>query len=81
MSGDSPTRNDQQCPAAVGRIFDLIGSLRDRGLTIRLVEQNLPQSLEIADRGYVLADGRIELQRIAADLRSSPEIQDAYPAA
>ncbi len=59
-------------------IFDLIGNLRDRGLTILLVEQNVAQSLDIADRGYVLANGRIELQGSAADLRASPEIQDAY---
>lgn len=65
-------------PQVVDQIFDLISDLRDRGLTILLVEQNVAQSLEIADRGYVLANGRIELQGRAADLRSSPEIQDAY---
>ena len=65
-------------PQVVDRIFDLIGSLRDRGLTILLVEQNVAQSLEIADRGYVMANGRIELQGSAAELRASPEIQDAY---
>jgi branched-chain amino acid transport system ATP-binding protein len=65
-------------PQVVDRIFDLIGNLRDRGLTILLVEQNVVQSLEIADRGYVLANGRVELKGSAADLRASPEIQDAY---
>jgi branched-chain amino acid transport system ATP-binding protein len=65
-------------PQVVDRIFDLIGDLRARGLTILLVEQNVTQSLEIADRGYVLANGRIELQGSAAELRSSPAIQDAY---
>ncbi len=65
-------------PQVVDRIFDLISNLRDRGLTILLVEQNVVQSLEIADRGYVLANGRVELQGSAADLRASPEIQDAY---
>ncbi len=65
-------------PQVVDRIFDLIGNLRDRGLTILLVEQNVVQSLEVADRGYVLANGRVELQGSAADLRASPEIQDAY---
>ncbi|TAG11506.1 MAG: ABC transporter ATP-binding protein, partial [Rhodobacterales bacterium] len=65
-------------PQVVDRIFDLIGNLRDRGLMILLVEQNVVQSLEIADRGYVLANGRVELQGSAADLRASQEIQDAY---
>lgn len=65
-------------PQVVDRIFNLIGSLRDRGLTILLVEQNVAQSLDLADRGYVLANGRIELQGSAGELRASPEIQDAY---
>ena len=65
-------------PQVVDRIFELIGTLRDRGLTILLVEQNVAQSLEIADRGYVLANGQIQLQGSAAELRASPEIQDAY---
>ena len=78
MSGGFPTRNDQQCPAAVDRIFDLIGSLRDRGLTIRLVEQNLPQSLEIADRGYVLESGRIVLSDQADALLHNDAVRSAY---
>ncbi|MDQ2067799.1 ABC transporter ATP-binding protein [Xinfangfangia sp. CPCC 101601] len=65
-------------PQVVDAIFDLIRDLRDQGLTILLVEQNVAQSLEIADRGYVLANGRIELQGSAAELRASPEIQNAY---
>ncbi len=65
-------------PQVVDRIFDLISSLRARGLTILLVEQNVAQSLDIADRGYVMVNGLIELTGSAAELRASPEIQNAY---
>jgi branched-chain amino acid transport system ATP-binding protein len=65
-------------PQVVDRIFDLIASLRARGLTILLVEQNVAQSLDIADRGYVMVNGLIELTGSAAELRASPEIQNAY---
>ncbi|OHV81013.1 ABC transporter ATP-binding protein [Ensifer sp. LCM 4579] len=65
-------------PQVVDLIFDLIAGLRQRGLTILLVEQNVQLSLEIADSGYVMANGRIVLSGTAAELRNSTEIQGAY---
>ena len=65
-------------PQVVDRIFTLISDLRAKGLTILLVEQNVALALEIADRGYVLVNGRIEITGTAADLAASPEIRDAY---
>lgn len=65
-------------PQIVDQIFELIAGLRQRGLTILLVEQNVSLSLEIADVGYVMANGRIVLSGPAADLRNSTEIQGAY---
>lgn len=65
-------------PQIVDQIFELIAGLRQRGLTILLVEQNVSLSLEIADAGYVMANGRIVLSGSAADLRNSTEIQGAY---
>ncbi len=65
-------------PQVVDRIFTLISDLRAKGLTILLVEQNVALALEIADRGYVLVNGRIEITGTAADLIASPEIRDAY---
>ncbi len=65
-------------PQVVDLIFDLIAGLRQRGLTILLVEQNVQLSLEIADAGYVMANGRIVLSGTAADLRNSTAIQGAY---
>ncbi|MBD9650555.1 ABC transporter ATP-binding protein [Ensifer sp. ENS09] len=65
-------------PQVVDLIFDLIAGLRQKGLTILLVEQNVSLSLEIADAGYVMANGRIVLSGTAAELRNSTEIQGAY---
>ena len=65
-------------PQVVDRIFALIADLRARGLTILLVEQNVALALEIADRGYVLVNGRIEIAGSAAELVASAEIRDAY---
>jgi branched-chain amino acid transport system ATP-binding protein len=65
-------------PQAVDMVFDLIVTLKRRGLTILLVEQNVTQSLEIADRGYVLESGKIVLEGSAAELRRSSVVAKAY---
>lgn len=65
-------------PQVVDRIFALIADLRARGLTILLVEQNVALALEVADRGYVLVNGQIEIAGPAAMLMASPKIRDAY---
>jgi branched-chain amino acid transport system ATP-binding protein len=64
----------------VEAVFDLITSLREEGLTILLVEQNVPMSLAIADQGVVLANGRIAMAGTGAELRNS-KISEAYLAA
>jgi branched-chain amino acid transport system ATP-binding protein len=65
-------------PIVVELIFDLIGRLRKLGLTILLVEQNVHQALDIADRGYVLSGGMVVLAGTAAELKVSPDVQKAY---
>ncbi|MFC4625949.1 ABC transporter ATP-binding protein [Daeguia caeni] len=65
-------------PQIVDQIFEMIERLREQGLTILLVEQNVSLSLEIADAGYVLANGAVVLSGTAAQLRHSDEIQGAY---
>ena len=65
-------------PQIVDTIFELIVRLRERGATILLVEQNVELALEIADRGYVLEAGRIQLQDKAADLLKNPQLKAAY---
>jgi branched-chain amino acid transport system ATP-binding protein len=65
-------------PIIVDQIFELLQRLRGEGTTILLVEQNVHRALEIADRAYVLASGRIESQGEASALRASAEIERAY---
>ncbi|WP_299847586.1 ABC transporter ATP-binding protein [uncultured Roseovarius sp.] len=65
-------------PKIVGQIFDLIALLRDQGVTLALVEQNVSMALEIADRGYVLASGKIVASGPAAELARSEALKSAY---
>ena len=65
-------------PAIVSRILELVRKLRDEGVTILLVEQNVRAALLIADRAYVLNTGRLELSGTAQELRESASIEEAY---
>jgi branched-chain amino acid transport system ATP-binding protein len=65
-------------PIVVQAIFGVIRELHRRGVTILLVEQNVRQALAVADRGYVLATGRVILAGSGAELRSNPELEQAY---
>jgi branched-chain amino acid transport system ATP-binding protein len=66
-------------PILVKQIFGAIVDInRDRGLTILLVEQNAYQALKIANRGYVLATGRVVLEGTGGELLANPEIRAAY---
>lgn len=65
-------------PLIVAEIFRLIIRLRERGLSILLSEQNAQQSLGIADRGYVLENGRIVLEGTGRELLQSREVVDRY---
>ena len=66
-------------PLVVRDIFRHIVELRDRlGLTVLLVEQNAKSALKIADRGYVLENGRVILQGSAAELLANRDVQRAY---
>ena len=65
-------------PNAVQAIFALLPQLRDRGLTILLVEQNLVQALRAADRAYLLESGRIARQGPAEALLDDERIVERY---
>jgi branched-chain amino acid transport system ATP-binding protein len=65
-------------PQVVDSIFQLILRLRERGQTILLVEQNAAAALDIADRAYVLANGKVILAGAAAELLASEQIAQAY---
>jgi branched-chain amino acid transport system ATP-binding protein len=73
---DEPTEG--LAPLYVERLFQLIARLRDDGITILLVEQNVEHVLKIADRGYVLENGRIVLEDTGARLLQDPRLKTAY---
>jgi branched-chain amino acid transport system ATP-binding protein len=65
-------------PRIVELVFETITEMRDQGVTILLVEQNVAKALDVCDRGYVLASGRIALQGPADELRASTGIERTY---
>ena len=65
-------------PIVVDQIFGLIARLRDEGTTILLVEQNVHRALDLADRAYVLATGRVEVEGTAKEVRASSDVERAY---
>jgi len=65
-------------PLMVTRIMAGIAALRAAGGTVLVVEQNARAALAIADRGYVLENGRITVAGKASDLLDNPAVQDAY---
>jgi branched-chain amino acid transport system ATP-binding protein len=65
-------------PLLVEEMFGLIRRLHGEGLAIMLVEQNVAQSLDIADRAYVLEHGGFVLAGPAARVREDPELKRAY---
>lgn len=65
-------------PILVEAVFNLIRSLRDRGYTILIVEQNAYQVLEFADRAYILRNGEIAMQGAAEELRQEQSLFSAY---
>jgi branched-chain amino acid transport system ATP-binding protein len=65
-------------PVLVEDLFRLIGRLHAGGLSILLVEQNVPQSLAIAGRAYVMEHGRVALEGAAAELLEDKRLKAAY---
>jgi len=65
-------------PLLVTELFRAIERLRSQGMTVLLIEQNVKQSLEIADRGYVLESGRIALEGESSQLLQDDSIKKAY---
>ncbi len=65
-------------PVMAGFLFSQIARLREAGLTIILVEQNVKESLSLADRGYVLENGRIVADDSGAALLTSPSVRASF---
>jgi branched-chain amino acid transport system ATP-binding protein len=65
-------------PAVVGEMLRAIRQLGSEGLTVVLVEQNVAVSLKLADRAYVLENGRIVLEGTGAELLADDRVRQAY---
>ena len=66
-------------PKLVNQIFTSIKNInKEKKVTVFLVEQNAKKALELADRGYVLVNGKISLEGQGKDLLNNPDVQAAY---
>ena len=66
-------------PKLVNQIFSSIKNInKEKKVTVFLVEQNAKKALELADRGYVLVNGKISLEGQGKDLLNNPDVQAAY---
>ncbi len=65
-------------PALVETVFDVIAQIKDRGTAMFIVEQNANMALSVADRGYVLQNGKIVVDDTAENLLASDSIRKAY---
>lgn len=65
-------------PIMVTEVFNIVKSLREQGITVLLVEQNVKQAMEIADRAYVLENGSVALDGNCCDLIDNDYVKKAY---
>jgi branched-chain amino acid transport system ATP-binding protein len=65
-------------PILVKDIFNVIKKIKEEGTTVLIVEQNVKQTLAIADRAYVLENGKIALQGTGAELLNNEHVRTAY---
>ena len=65
-------------PQLTENVFEALDILRKEGVTILIVEQNVTKTLEVTDRGYVLENGRIELQGPSGQLADDPHVRKVF---
>jgi branched-chain amino acid transport system ATP-binding protein len=65
-------------PVLTLQLFDSMRKLRDTGITVLLVEQNVQMALAISDYGYVLAEGKVEMEGPAKQLIKDEHVRTAY---
>jgi len=73
---DEPTLG--LAPLIIAQIFEIIKTIREEGVTVFLVEQNAHKALQIADRGYVLENGKVVLADTGQNLLSNDDVRKAY---
>ncbi len=65
-------------PIVVQGIFDIIRRIHEAGTTVLLIEQNANMALHVADRAYVLENGKISMEGTGAELLEDPKVKAAY---
>lgn len=65
-------------PLLTDIMFDIIAKIKADGVTIMLVEQNVQNALRLADRGYVLEQGKVAMEGLASELLENEELKKAY---
>jgi branched-chain amino acid transport system ATP-binding protein len=65
-------------PILVQEIFNVVRRIRDEGTTVLIVEQNVRQTLAIADRAYVLETGKVDREGAGGELLNDPHVKAAY---
>ena len=65
-------------PILVSEIFEMIKKIKEEGVTILLVEQNVTQTLAMCDRAYVLENGRIVLEGTGVELLADDKVKEAF---
>lgn len=65
-------------PAITASLFEMIERIRDRGVTVFIVEQDISSTLAISDSAYVMENGRIAVAGTGADLLQDPTVREAY---
>ena len=73
---DEPTTG--LAPILAEEAYASLKLLRDEGTTVLVAEQQVPLALDFAERGYVIEDGRIQLEGPAKDLQDNPDVRRAY---
>ena len=59
-------------------VLQIFTDIRDRGITVLFIEQNVQQALEISNRGYILESGRVALEGPAQELLATKSVQEVY---
>jgi len=73
---DEPTTG--LAPKLAAEAYEALSTLRERGLTVLVAEQQVPLAMAFSDRGYVLENGVIRLEGTSAELAEDPEVRRAY---
>ena len=65
-------------PIVVDEVFEIINQIRETGMSILIIEQNLLATLKVAQRGYVIETGKVVLEGKASDLLEDENVKKAY---